>query len=248
MMLGSQRIMLDRSRGERAAASFEVRDVAPDVLLIGNIGLAQLTKAAVPDISNALDRVGANALAVHANSLQEAIQGNGDTDFTGSLQRLCDVAGALDCPLLLKEVGHGIGARAVALLTQLPGGLPVSGIDVAGAGAPRGRESSSWFATANCATRTWPTGASRQPRRSSRCAKFYRRFRLSAPAVSAPGWTRPKRSPWVRTWLRWLVRCWLPRLSPRMPSRTGCNGSSRSFASACTAVAQRISMRCAPSA
>ncbi|KZS68492.1 Isopentenyl-diphosphate delta-isomerase [Mycobacterium pseudokansasii] len=134
MMLGSQRIMLDRSRGERAAASFEVRDVAPDVLLIGNIGLAQLTKAAVPDISNALDRVGANALAVHANSLQEAIQGNGDTDFTGSLQRLCDVAGALDCPLLLKEVGHGIGARAVALLTQLPGGLPVSGIDVAGAG------------------------------------------------------------------------------------------------------------------
>lgn len=131
MMLGSQRIMLD---SDRAAASFAVRDVAPDVLLIGNIGLAQLTKAAVPDIGAALDRVGANALAVHANSLQEAIQHNGDTDFSGSLDRLCHAADALDYPLLLKEVGHGIGGSAVAQLQQLPGGLPVAGIDVAGAG------------------------------------------------------------------------------------------------------------------
>lgn len=134
MMLGSQRIMLDSARGDRAAASFAVRDVAPDVLLLGNIGLAQLTKAAVPDIARALDRVGADALAVHINPLQEAMQHNGDTDFCGSLGRLCDVADTLDFPLLLKEVGHGIGASAVAQLIQLPGGVPVAGIDVAGAG------------------------------------------------------------------------------------------------------------------
>src|SRR6201997_5639233 len=85
MMLGSQRVMLDSALGERAAASFAVRDVAPDVLLFGNIGLSQLTKSILPDLVNALDRVGADALAVHTNPLQEAIQSGGDTDFSGSV-------------------------------------------------------------------------------------------------------------------------------------------------------------------
>jgi len=134
MMLGSQRIMLDSALGEQAAASFAVRDVAPDVLLFGNIGLAQLSKAAALGIAKALDRVGADALAVHTNPLQEAIQHDGDTDFSGSLARLRDVAGELRYPILLKEVGHGIGASAVAELMRLPGELPVAAIDVAGAG------------------------------------------------------------------------------------------------------------------
>lgn len=134
MMLGSQRIMLDPIRAGRAADSFAVRDVAPDVLLFGNIGLAQLTSAAVGDIASALNRVGADALAVHTNPLQEAMQHNGDTDYRGSLGRLCEVASALGYPILLKEVGHGIGAAAVAPLVQLADGPPVAGIDVAGAG------------------------------------------------------------------------------------------------------------------
>jgi len=134
MMLGSQRIMLDGALGEQAAASFAVRDMAPDVLLFGNIGLAQLSKAAARGIAKALDRVGADALAVHTNPLQEAIQHDGDTDFSGSLARLRDVAGELRYPILLKEVGHGIGASAVAELMRLPGELPVAAIDVAGAG------------------------------------------------------------------------------------------------------------------
>ncbi|OBG79026.1 type 2 isopentenyl-diphosphate Delta-isomerase [Mycobacterium sp. E3305] len=134
MMLGSQRIMLDSALGERAAASFTVRDVAPDVLLFGNIGLAQLTKAAVPDLAKALERVGADALAVHTNPLQEAIQRNGDTDFSGSLARLRDAADAIECPVLLKEVGHGIGGTAAAELVGAEGNSPIAGIDVAGAG------------------------------------------------------------------------------------------------------------------
>ncbi len=134
MMLGSQRIMLDSALGERAASSFTVRDVAPDVLLFGNIGLAQLTSAAVRDLAKALDRVGADALAVHTNPLQEAIQHNGDTDFSGSLTRLRDAADELDYPLLLKEVGHGIGGAAITQLVGAEGELPVAGIDVAGAG------------------------------------------------------------------------------------------------------------------
>ena len=134
MMLGSQRIMLDSALGERAAPSFTVREVAPDVLLFGNIGLAQLTKVTVRDLTKALDRVGANALAVHTNPLQEAIQHNGDTDFSGSLVRLREVADALGYPVLLKEVGHGIGAAALAKLLGAEGESPVAGIDVAGAG------------------------------------------------------------------------------------------------------------------
>ncbi|ORV92090.1 type 2 isopentenyl-diphosphate Delta-isomerase [Mycobacterium interjectum] len=134
MMLGSQRVMLDSVLGERAAASFTVRDVAPDVLLFGNIGLSQLTKDAVPDIVQALDRVGANALAVHTNPLQEAVQHHGDTDFAGSLDRLHDLADMLGYPVLLKEVGHGIGAAAIGELLRLSGEPPVAAIDVAGAG------------------------------------------------------------------------------------------------------------------
>jgi isopentenyl-diphosphate Delta-isomerase len=134
MMLGSQRIMLDSALGEQAAASFTVRDVAPDVLLFGNIGLAQLTTAAVDDISTALKRVGADVLAVHTNPLQEAVQRNGDSDFSGSIDRLREVADALEYPVLLKEVGHGIGASAVAELIGPSGKSPVAAIDVAGAG------------------------------------------------------------------------------------------------------------------
>jgi isopentenyl-diphosphate delta-isomerase len=127
MMLGSQRIMLDNGS---ASTSFSVRDVAPDVLLIGNIGLAQLDEDMVPDLVKALDHVGANALAVHTNPLQEAMQHEGDTDFSGSISRLRDIAGSIDYPVILKEVGHGIGAAAAAELMD----CPIAAVDVAGAG------------------------------------------------------------------------------------------------------------------
>ncbi len=131
MMLGSQRIMLDDDpAGNAAAASFEVRDLAPDVLLIGNIGLAQVSDTLAPRLTRALQRVGANAVAVHTNPLQEAMQDNGDTDFSGSLERLARLAADLDYPVLVKEVGHGIGAAAARHLRD----MPIAAVDVAGAG------------------------------------------------------------------------------------------------------------------
>jgi isopentenyl-diphosphate delta-isomerase len=127
MMLGSQRIMLDN---DFASTSFTVRDVAPDALLIGNIGLAQLNEVTVDDLVKLLDAVVANALAVHTNPLQEAMQHEGDTDFSGSIARLRDIARSIGYPVILKEVGHGIGAAAAAELVD----CPIAAVDVAGAG------------------------------------------------------------------------------------------------------------------
>ncbi|BBX03379.1 type 2 isopentenyl-diphosphate Delta-isomerase [Mycolicibacterium moriokaense] len=127
MMLGSQRIMLDNGA---ASSTFRVREIAPDVLLIGNIGLTQLTPDIVPALVEALDRVNANALAVHTNPLQEAMQHKGDTDFSGSIARLREIAGTIGYPVMLKEVGHGIGAAAAAELVD----CPIAAVDVAGAG------------------------------------------------------------------------------------------------------------------
>lgn len=131
LMLGSQRIMLgDDPASTAAAVSFEVRDIAPDILLVGNIGLAQLATTPLELIAAALRRVGANALAVHTNPLQEAMQETGDTDFSGSLDALRRLVTELDYPVLVKEVGHGIGTAAAERLR----GLPIAAVDVAGAG------------------------------------------------------------------------------------------------------------------
>lgn len=127
MMLGSQRVMIDDTA---ATASFAVREVAPDILIVGNIGMAQLNRAVVPGLVTALDSVGADALAVHTNPLQEAMQHNGDTDFSGSLGHLREVIGEIGYPVMVKEVGHGFGAAAAAELAD----VPVAAIDVAGAG------------------------------------------------------------------------------------------------------------------
>ena len=134
MMLGSQRIMLRGVRGATAAHSFAVREHAPDILLFGNIGVSQLRSSNHTDIAAAIDQVGANALAVHTNPLQEAMQFGGNSDFSGSVQRIRDAAAELDFPILLKEVGHGIGRTAVRNLTGDAASIPVAGIDVAGAG------------------------------------------------------------------------------------------------------------------
>lgn len=128
MMLGSQRVMLERPA---ARASFAVRGVAPDILLVGNLGVAQLLQGyGVDEIRAARDLVDADAVALHTNPLQEALQDGGDGDFRGVIERLRVVVREADVPVLLKEVGHGISgevARAVE-------GIPFAAIDVAGAG------------------------------------------------------------------------------------------------------------------
>lgn len=127
MMLGSQRVMID---DPATAVSFDVRGMAPDIPVIGNIVLAQLGPELVPGLTDALAEVGADAVAVHTNPLQEAMQHEGDTDFSGSIGRLREVVEAIGYPVVLKEVGHGIGAAAAAELVD----CPLAAVDVAGAG------------------------------------------------------------------------------------------------------------------
>ena len=128
LMLGSQRVMLEHPE---ARASFEVRDLAPEVLLIGNLGAAQLVAGyGVHEARRAIAEVGADALAFHVNPLQEALQPGGDTRWRGVRERLAEVVPAIAAPVILKEVGHGISGSVAASLAS----VGFAAIDVAGAG------------------------------------------------------------------------------------------------------------------
>jgi isopentenyl-diphosphate delta-isomerase len=125
--LGSGRALLvDPS----AAASFAVRDVAPDVLLFANLGAVQLREYGVEACSELVGACGADALVLHLNAVQEALQPGGDTTFAGLLDRIGDVVRGLDVPVVVKEVGFGMSDADFAALVD----AGVDGIDVAGAG------------------------------------------------------------------------------------------------------------------
>ena len=128
MMLGSQRVMLERPE---TRSSFAVRGVAPDVLLVGNLGVAQLLRGyGVEEIERARTLVGADAMALHTNPLQEALQDGGDERFAGVVERLHEVVPRLSAPTLLKEVGHGLSADVARRVA----GAGFAALDVAGAG------------------------------------------------------------------------------------------------------------------
>jgi isopentenyl-diphosphate Delta-isomerase len=126
--VGSQRAALE---DPALAATFEVRELCPDVPLLANLGVAQLRRAgAVARCRRAVAMIGADALVLHANPLQEALQPEGTPRFAGLLERIADVVAALDVPVLVKEVGWGIGEETARALAD----AGVAGIDVAGAG------------------------------------------------------------------------------------------------------------------
>jgi isopentenyl-diphosphate delta-isomerase len=128
MGVGSQRAALE---DPDLAATFAVRDVAPDVPLLANIGAAQLGGADAVDLCRrAVAMIAADALVIHTNPLQEALQPEGTAAFAGLLDRIGEVAVALDVPVIVKEVGYGIAEDVARAL----GERAVAGVDVAGAG------------------------------------------------------------------------------------------------------------------
>ncbi len=128
MGVGSQRAGLEQPE---LKSSFQVRDVAPDVLLFGNLGAVQLNYGYTVDhCRRAVDMIQADALFLHLNALQEAVQPEGDTRFSGLLKKIEQVCRHLEVPVFIKEVGWGISADDAKRLAS----AGVNGIDVAGAG------------------------------------------------------------------------------------------------------------------
>lgn len=128
LMLGSQRVMLENAD---AVDSFTVRPHAPSALVIGNLGAAQLNKGyGAEHIVRAIELIGADALAIHTNPLQEALQDRGDEDFTSLVATLRRVVPAVPYPVLLKEVGHGLSREVVRAVAD----VGFAALDVAGAG------------------------------------------------------------------------------------------------------------------
>lgn len=128
MGVGSQRAALEEGRWEH---SFQVRDQAPDILLFANLGAVQLNYGIdIDDCKKVVEMIDADALILHLNPLQEAVQPEGETNFKGLVDAIAEVCQDLGVPVIIKEVGWGISRKAAQLLRS----AGVSAIDVAGAG------------------------------------------------------------------------------------------------------------------
>jgi isopentenyl-diphosphate delta-isomerase len=129
MGVGSQRAAFESSR---FLDTYRIaRENGPHVFLIANLGLPQiLSREGVEYAKKAVDMIDADALAIHLNILQEAIQREGETLFEGLHERLREITSKLAVPVIVKETGAGITSEVARLLD----GSGVRGIDVGGAG------------------------------------------------------------------------------------------------------------------
>ena len=128
MGVGSQRAAIENTD---LAKTFQVRRVAPDILLFANLGAVQLNYGyGIEQCRLAVDMIGADALIFHFNPLQEAVQDAGDTNFAGLAKKIEEICRKLEVPVIAKEVGWGISERSAKLLAD----CGVQAIDVAGAG------------------------------------------------------------------------------------------------------------------
>lgn len=137
--VGSQRIAIER--GAAGGLGADLRRRAPDILLFANLGAAQLLPGrghggeghaakGLDAARRAVEMIGADALVVHLNPLQEAIQEGGDRDWRGVLHEIAGLAVNLRVPVVVKEVGFGLSGEVAARLA----GCGVAALDVAGAG------------------------------------------------------------------------------------------------------------------
>jgi isopentenyl-diphosphate delta-isomerase len=127
--VGSQRAALENPH---LVETFSIaRKVAPNILLFANLGAVQLNYGySIDHCRRAVDMLQADALILHLNPLQEAVQVGGDTNFVGLAKKIEKICKKIDVPVIVKEVGWGISERTARLLAE----SGVSAIDVAGAG------------------------------------------------------------------------------------------------------------------
>jgi len=129
MGVGSQRAAIEDPTLEHTFAV--ARKEAPHAFLMANLGGAQLVKGyGVKEAKKAVKMLQANALAIHLNPLQEAVQPEGETSYNGLLKKIEQIVHAVDIPVIVKETGAGIAAEDAKKLES----IEVAGIDVAGVG------------------------------------------------------------------------------------------------------------------
>jgi isopentenyl-diphosphate delta-isomerase len=128
MGLGSMRAAIE---DPALAPTYKVRDVAPDIPLFANLGAVQLNYGyGIDECRRAVDMIEADALILHLNALQEAVQPEGDGNFAGLLSKIEEICSQLAVPVVAKEVGWGISEATAGRLAA----AGVAAIDVAGAG------------------------------------------------------------------------------------------------------------------
>ena len=128
MGLGSQRTGLVHPE---TVDTFKVRHVAPDILLFANLGAVQFNYGyGLDECRCVVDMIEADALILHLNALQEAVQPEGDVNFSGLVKKIEAVCKQIEVPVIAKEVGWGISEQAARMLAE----AGVAAIDVAGSG------------------------------------------------------------------------------------------------------------------
>jgi isopentenyl-diphosphate delta-isomerase len=129
MGVGSQRVAIEDKTLEKTFTT--ARKKAPTAFLIANIGGVQLAHGyGLKEAKRAIEMIDADALAIHLNPLQEAVQLEGQKNFEGVLEKIGEIARELDVPVIAKETGAGIAAEEAKKLEA----VGVKGIDVSGAG------------------------------------------------------------------------------------------------------------------
>ncbi|MDR0372855.1 MAG: type 2 isopentenyl-diphosphate Delta-isomerase [Nitrososphaerota archaeon] len=129
MGLGSQRAAVENKSLEKTYRI--AREKAPHAFLVANIGGVQLVHGyGVKEIKRIVEIIDADAVAIHLNALQEAVQPEGQTNFKGILVKIAEVANAIEQPVIVKETGAGISAEDAQVLEK----AGVQAIDVGGVG------------------------------------------------------------------------------------------------------------------
>ncbi len=126
--VGSQRKAIE---DPEQAASFQIRELCPSVPLLANLGAVQLNYGfGLAECRRAVEMIAADALVLHLNPLQEALQPEGQCDFRGLAQKIGEVASGLGVPVIVKEIGCGLSAATARALRE----VGVTLVDTAGAG------------------------------------------------------------------------------------------------------------------
>lgn len=157
--LGSQRAMAEHPE---LIASYQVRDVAPSVVLFGNVGAVQAKAMGVDRVLELAHQIAADAICVHLNPGQELIQAHGDRDFTGLVATIRALVQKSPLPVIVKETGCGLSPQAARSLA----GAGVTTVDVSGAGGTswvavetvRAREADAQGAAAVLGEELWDWG------------------------------------------------------------------------------------------